>query len=78
VEVKGEGQVVVTEVNEVEDIFFLLEEAFDKSEGVLEGGRVEKGGGHCKREVGSKKACWLGCECLDDCLKNHCKFFLLL
>jgi len=56
VEVKGEGRVVMTEVDEVEDIFFLLEEVFDESEGILEGGRVEKGGRHCEREVGSKKA----------------------
>ena len=52
----------MTEVDEVEDVFFLLEEAFDESEGVLEGGGVEKGGRHCKRLV-SKKAGWLGCEC---------------
>jgi len=63
VEVEGEGRVVMTEVDEVEDVFFLLEEAFDESEGVLEGGGVEKGGRHCEREVGSKKACWLSCEC---------------
>ena len=30
--------------------------------GVSEGGGVEEGGRHCKREVGSKKAYWLGCE----------------
>jgi len=56
VKVEGEGRVIMTEVDEVEDIFFFLEEAFDESEGVLEGGRVEKGGRHCEREVGSKKA----------------------
>jgi len=44
VEVEGEGGVIMAEVNEVEDIVFLLEEAFDESEGILEGGRVEEGG----------------------------------
>jgi len=63
VEVEGEGGVIVTEVDEVEDVVFLLEETFDKSEGVLEGSGVKKGGRHCRREVGLKKACWLSCEC---------------
>jgi len=62
-EVEGEGGVVVTEVDEVEDIVFFLEEAFDEGEGVLERSGVEEGRRHCKREVGSKKACWLSCEC---------------
>jgi len=78
VEVKGKGGVTVTEIDEVEDIVFFLEKTFDKGEGVLEGGGVEERGRHCEREVGLKKACWLDCECLDNCLKSHCKFFLLL
>ena len=45
-EVEGEGGVAVTEVNEIEDIVFFLEEAFNESKGVLEGGRVEEGGRH--------------------------------
>ena len=44
--VEGEGGVVVTEVNEVEDVAFLLEEAFNEGKGILEGGRVEEGGRH--------------------------------
>jgi len=63
VEIEGEGGVAVTEVDEFEDVVFFLKKTFDESEGVLEGGGVEEGGRHCKREVGSKKACWLSCEC---------------
>jgi len=63
VEVKGKGGVAMTETDEVEDVVFLLEETFDESKGVLEGGGVKEGRRHCKREVGSKKACWLSCEC---------------
>ena len=77
-EVKGEGGVTVTEVNEVEDILFLLEEAFDEGEGVSEGSRVEEGRRHCRRGLVSKKAYWLSCKCLDDCLKNYYKSLLLL
>jgi hypothetical protein len=46
VEVEGESGVVVTEVDEVENVLLFLEEAFDEGEGVLEGGRVEEGGRH--------------------------------
>jgi len=63
VKVEGEGGVIATEVDEVEDIVFFLEETFDESEGILEGGRVEKGGRHCKRGFGFKESCWLSCEC---------------
>jgi len=63
VEVEGKGGVVMTEIDEIEDIVFFLEKMFDEGEGVPEGGRVEEGGRHCKREVCSKKACWLSCEC---------------
>jgi len=59
VEVEGEGGVIVAKVDEVEDIVFLLEETFNESEGILEGGRVEEGGRHCKRGLVSKKACGL-------------------
>jgi len=62
VEVEGKGGIVVAEIDEVEDVVFLLEETFDECKGVSEGGGVEEGGRHCKREVGSKKAYWLGCE----------------
>ena len=61
--VEGEGGVVVTKVDEVEDIVFFLEKVFDEGKGILERGRVEKGRRHCEKEVGSKKACWLRCEC---------------
>ena len=54
--VEGEGGVIVAEVDEVEEIVFLLEETFNESEGILEGGRVEKGGRHGKRGLVSKKA----------------------
>jgi len=47
VEVEGEGGVIVTKVDEIEDVAFLLEEAFDESKSVLEGGGVEEGGRHC-------------------------------
>jgi len=53
-EVEGEGRVVVTEVDEVEDIFFLLEEAFDEGKGVLERSGVEEGRRHCRRLVQRK------------------------
>jgi len=49
VKVKGEGGVVMAEIDEVEDIVFFLEEMFDESKGILEGGGVEEGGRHCKR-----------------------------
>ena len=49
VEVEGEGGVVMTEIDEVEDVVFLLEETFDESKGTLKGSRVEKGGRHCER-----------------------------
>ena len=49
VEVEGEGGVIVTEIDEVEDVVFFLEEVFDEGEGILEGGRVEEGGRHCER-----------------------------
>jgi len=48
VEVEGKGGVIMAEVNEVEDIAFLLEEAFNEGEGILEGGGVEEGGRHCE------------------------------
>jgi len=48
-EVEGEGGVVVAKVDENEDVVFFLKKTFDESEGVAEGGRVEKGGGHCER-----------------------------
>jgi len=51
VEVKREGGVIVTEIDEVEDIVFLLEETFDEGEGILERGRVEEGGRHSVRGV---------------------------
>jgi len=63
VKVEGKGGVTVTEVDEVEDAVFFLEETFDEDEGVSERGGVEKGRRHYEREVGSKKACWLSCEC---------------
>ena len=46
-EVEGKGGVVVAEIDEVEDIVFLLEKTFDEGEGVSEGGGVEEGGRHC-------------------------------
>jgi len=49
VEVEGKGGVVVTEVNEIEDIVFFLEKTFDEGEGVSEGGGVEEGGRHFVR-----------------------------
>ena len=45
--VEGKGGVVVTEIDEVEDVVFFLEKTFDECEGVSEGGRVEEGGRHC-------------------------------
>jgi len=63
VEVEGEGGVVVAKVDEDEDVVFFLKKTFDEGKGVPERGRVEEGGRHCKGEVGSKKACWLSCEC---------------
>jgi len=47
--VEGEGGVVVTEIDEVEDIVFLLEKMFNEGKGVLKGGGVEKRRRHCKR-----------------------------
>jgi len=54
VKVEGEGGVTVRKINEVEDIVFLLEETFDESKGVLEGGGVEEGRRHCRRLVQRK------------------------
>jgi len=54
--VEGEGGVIVTEINEVEDVFFFLEKTFNKGEGVLEGSRVEKGRRHCRRWFGFKES----------------------
>ena len=48
-EVEGEGGVIVTELDEIEDVVFFLEKTFDEGEGVLEGGGVEEGGQHCER-----------------------------
>jgi len=48
VEVEGKGGVVVAEIDEVEDVVFLLEETFDECEGVSEGGGVEEGRRHCE------------------------------
>ena len=62
-EVEVEGGVIVTEVDEVKDVFFLLEEAFDEGKGVLEGSGVEEHRRHCRRGLVSKKAYWLSCEC---------------
>jgi len=42
VEVEGKGGVIMTEIDEIEDIVFFLEKMFDEGEGVLEGGRVEE------------------------------------
>jgi len=56
VKVEGEGGVIMAEVDEVEDIAFLLEKAFDEGEGILERGGVEEGGRHGKRGLVSKKA----------------------
>jgi len=54
VKVKGEGGVFVTEIDEAEDIVFLLEETFDKGKGVLEGSGVEERRRHCRRLVQRK------------------------
>jgi len=63
VEVEGEGGVIVAKIDEIKDVVLLLKETFDESKGILERGGVEEGGRHCEREVCSKKACWLSCEC---------------
>ena len=76
--VEGKGGIVMAKVYKVENIFFLSKEAFEEGEGVPEGSRVEEGGRHYRKGLVSKKACWLGCECLDNCLRDYCKFFLLL
>ena len=47
--VEGKGGVVVTEVDEIEDVVFFLEKTFDEGEGVPEGGGVEEGGRHFVR-----------------------------
>jgi len=57
-EVEGKGGVIVAEIDEIEDIFFLLEETFNKGEGVSEGSGVEKGGRHCRRWLGFKESLW--------------------
>ena len=49
VKVKGEGGVIVAEVDKIEDIVFLLEKTFNEGKGILEGGGVEEGGRHCRR-----------------------------
>ena len=53
--VEGEGGVVVTEVDEVEDIVFFLEKAFDEGKGILERGGVEKGRRHYERGLVRRK-----------------------
>jgi len=50
VKVEGEGGVIVTEVDENEDVALLLEEAFDEGKGVSERGGVEEGRRHCERD----------------------------
>jgi len=73
-EVEGEGRVVLTEVDEGDDVFFLSKEVAEVDGGGGERSRVE--GGHVKNEeVGSKKAGWLGCECLDNCLRTLLQMF---
>jgi len=67
-EVEGEGRVILTEVDEGDDVFFLPKEVAEVDGGGGKRSGVE--GRHGKNEeVGSKKAGWLSCECLDDCLR---------
>jgi len=61
-EVEGEGWVILAEVDEGDNVFFLPKEVAEVDGGSGEGGGVE--GRHGKNEeVSSKKAGWLSCEC---------------
>jgi len=61
-EVEGEGWVILAEVDEGDNVFFLPEEVAEVDGGGGEGGGIE--GRHDKNEeVSSKKAGWLSCEC---------------
>jgi hypothetical protein len=61
-EVEGKGGVVLTMINEIEDVIFVLEEAFNEEGGGDEGFSVEDGSVHDEKRFGCEEAVWLGCE----------------
>jgi hypothetical protein len=61
-EVEGKSGVVLAMVDEIEDVIFILEEAFDEEGGGDEGFGVEDGSVHDEESLVFKEAGWLGCE----------------
>jgi hypothetical protein len=61
-EVEGEGRIILAMVDEIEDVIFILETAFNKEGSGDEGFSVENGSVHDRRGLVVKKAVWLDCE----------------
>jgi hypothetical protein len=76
--VEREGGIILALVNNVENMIFVLNETFNEEGGSDKGFSVENGGVHDKRRVGLLRKLFGLIANLDNCLKNYCKFFLLL
>jgi hypothetical protein len=61
-EVERKGGVVLTMIDEIEDVIFVLEEAFDEEGSGDERFSVENGGVHDEKKLSCEEAGWLGCE----------------
>jgi len=61
-EVEGEGWVVLAQVDEGDNVFFLPKEVSEVDGGGGEGGGVERRHGEMRRLI-RRKLSWLGCEC---------------
>jgi hypothetical protein len=60
--VEGKSGVVLTMIDEVEDVIFILEETFDEEGSSDERFGVEDGSVHDEKRFGCEEAVWLGCE----------------
>jgi hypothetical protein len=55
--VEGKGRVVLTLIDKIEDMVFILKKAFNKEGGGGEGFSIENRGVHVEKRKVSKKAC---------------------
>ena len=60
--VEGESGIVLADIDEIEHIILMLNEAFDEEGGGEEGVVVEVASVHVYEEGGLQKASWLDCE----------------
>jgi hypothetical protein len=69
VEVERKGGVILTMVDDVEDVVFVLKESFNEESGGDKGFSVERGSVHDEKGCFAKKLVGLVVS-LDDCLKK--------